>query len=170
MTAVYGMNGRLGTVSFPRKDEQQFDKPYSDATAQVIDEEVRLVRLAFFTGVWLLLTHGGCRVLLLRLLVSTAYQRTKALLEEHATQLKQARATRAERLSVSDVVFQVPPPPSPTPGRGVVAGEGDDKPERHCSHCRPASVAHEPQAGGAWASWGGEGRTLRAFVTFFGLC
>ena len=43
MTAVYGMNGRVGTVSFPRKDEQQFDKPYSDATAQVIDEEVRCV-------------------------------------------------------------------------------------------------------------------------------
>ena len=41
MTTVYGMNARIGTVSFPQKNEQQFDKPYSDATAQVIDEEVR---------------------------------------------------------------------------------------------------------------------------------
>jgi ATP-dependent Zn protease len=77
MTAVYGMNTRIGNVSFPRKDEQQFDKPYSDATAQVIDEEVRL-------------------------LVSTAYERTRALLQEHAAHLKAV----AELLLLKETINQ----------------------------------------------------------------
>ena len=54
--AVYGMNRKVGLLSFP-PDEQKLDKPYSDETAQVIDEEVRK-------------------------LVDTAYERTLALLEE----------------------------------------------------------------------------------------
>jgi hypothetical protein len=40
MTAVYGMNETVGRVSFP-KDENSFNKPYSESTAQLIDEEVR---------------------------------------------------------------------------------------------------------------------------------
>ena len=43
MTTVYGMNERVGRMSFPRKDEMQFDKPYSEGTAHMIDEEVRLL-------------------------------------------------------------------------------------------------------------------------------
>lgn len=38
--AVYGMNERVGLVSF-RMDREAFDKPYSDETARLIDEEVR---------------------------------------------------------------------------------------------------------------------------------
>ncbi|KAG2493646.1 hypothetical protein HYH03_008163 [Edaphochlamys debaryana] len=38
--AVYGMNEKVGLVSF-RMDREAFDKPYSDETAQLIDEEVR---------------------------------------------------------------------------------------------------------------------------------
>jgi len=37
---VYGMNTKVGMVSFPPK-ENEFSKPYSPATAQLIDEEVR---------------------------------------------------------------------------------------------------------------------------------
>lgn len=37
--AVYGMNERVGLVSF-RMDREAFDKPYSDETARLIDEEV----------------------------------------------------------------------------------------------------------------------------------
>ena len=54
--AVYGMNRKVGLLSFP-PDEQKLDKPYSDETAQVIDEEVRKI-------------------------VDEAYERTLALLEE----------------------------------------------------------------------------------------
>eukprot|EP00892_Ulva_mutabilis_P001410 jgi/Ulvmu1/1126/UM106_0043.1 len=40
--AVYGMNDRVGLVSFP-PDKQRLDKPYSDDTARLIDQEVRAV-------------------------------------------------------------------------------------------------------------------------------
>ena len=54
--AVYGMNEKIGLLSFP-KDEQSLKSPYSEDTARMIDEEVRL-------------------------LVDKAYQRTVALVEE----------------------------------------------------------------------------------------
>jgi AFG3 family protein len=62
MVSIYGMNSRVGTVSFPRREER-FDKPYSDATAQMIDEEVRTV-------------------------VEQCYARTRSLLTEHADKVK----------------------------------------------------------------------------------
>jgi hypothetical protein len=71
------MNERIGQVSFPPRDEQQFNKPYSDTTAQVIDDEVRK-------------------------LVSTAYERTKALLQQHAAILKQV----AELLLAKETISQ----------------------------------------------------------------
>lgn len=45
--SVYGMNERIGLVSFPPRQEA-FDKPYSQETAHMIDQEVRA---------------AGCRVL-----------------------------------------------------------------------------------------------------------
>jgi hypothetical protein len=38
--SVYGMNERIGLVSFPPRQEA-FDKPYSQETAHMIDQEVR---------------------------------------------------------------------------------------------------------------------------------
>jgi cell division protease FtsH len=44
MVTLYGMNDRIGLVSFnDRGGEYQFQKPYSDETAKMIDEEVRKV-------------------------------------------------------------------------------------------------------------------------------
>jgi len=40
--SVYGMNERVGLVSFPPRQEA-FDKPYSQETAHMIDQEVRAV-------------------------------------------------------------------------------------------------------------------------------
>ncbi len=77
MTAVYGMNARVGTLSFPRKEEQQFDKPYSDATAQIIDEEVRKV-------------------------VDECYARTRSLLTLHAAKVKGV----AELLLEKEIISQ----------------------------------------------------------------
>merc|ERR1711988_1156644 len=41
--AVYGMNKKVGNLSFkvPDENEPSFDKPYSESTAQLIDEEAR---------------------------------------------------------------------------------------------------------------------------------
>ncbi|CAG8646342.1 10177_t:CDS:1, partial [Scutellospora calospora] len=48
--SVYGMNSNVGPLSFhnPNETEPQFQKPYSEETAKMIDEEVRkLVSLAY---------------------------------------------------------------------------------------------------------------------------
>lgn len=39
---IYGMNEKVGLVSFPQ-EENRFDKPYSNETARLIDEEARKV-------------------------------------------------------------------------------------------------------------------------------
>ena len=77
MTSLYGMNARVGRVSFPRKDSE-FEKPYSEATAQVIDEEVRA-------------------------LVDSCYARTRALLQEHAASLKGVAELLLQRETISQV-------------------------------------------------------------------
>jgi AFG3 family protein len=53
---TYGMNARVGLLSFPREDDEGFGtSPYSQATARMIDEEVRkMVADAYNTTVTLL--------------------------------------------------------------------------------------------------------------------
>ncbi|GIL73714.1 hypothetical protein Vretimale_5398 [Volvox reticuliferus] len=77
--AVYGMNERVGLVSF-RMDRDAFDKPYSDETARLIDEEVRSF-------------------------VDMAYKRTVALVEKHRELIEAmtAELLRKEVLSLDDV-------------------------------------------------------------------
>ena len=41
MVAIHGMNEKVGNVSFYGLSQDQFQKPYSDDTAKMIDEEVR---------------------------------------------------------------------------------------------------------------------------------
>lgn len=64
MVTVYGMNDKVGNVSFydPNSD-QAFTKPYSEETSKMIDHEVRL-------------------------LIEKAYNRTKALLSEKLDNVK----------------------------------------------------------------------------------
>lgn len=78
MTAVYGMNHKVGNVSFKdSSSESQFQKPYSDQTAELIDEEVRT-------------------------LISEVYQRTKDLLIEKQEGLVKI----AEKLLEKEILFQ----------------------------------------------------------------
>ena len=78
MTTVYGMNHKVGNVSFRDSGgDAQFQKPYSDQTAEMIDEEVRA-------------------------LISTVYERTKKLLLEKQEGLIQV----AEKLLEKEILFQ----------------------------------------------------------------
>lgn len=78
MVSVYGMNDKVGNVSFydPNQD-QTFTKPYSDETAKMIDEEVRK-------------------------LIDAAYERTKALLTEKKNEVEKL----AKKLLDKEVLFQ----------------------------------------------------------------
>lgn len=78
MVSIYGMNERIGNVSFndPNMD-QRFSKPYSEQTAQVIDEEVKKM-------------------------IDTAYQRTKILLNEKRPELE----IIARELLEKEIIFK----------------------------------------------------------------
>lgn len=80
MVAYYGLNDEIGNISFydsTGRNEQGFQKPYSEATAQKIDQEVSK-------------------------LVKDAYERTKKILLEHRDELDALAALLLEK----EVVFQ----------------------------------------------------------------
>jgi cell division protease FtsH len=78
MVTVYGMSDKIGNISFydPQQD-QSFTKPYSDETAKLIDEEVRM-------------------------LIDSAYERTRALLLGKKGDVEKL----AEALLEREVLFQ----------------------------------------------------------------
>lgn len=78
MVKIYGMNDKVGNLSFyDPQGEYQFNKPYSDTTAELIDEEVRKM-------------------------IDTVYQRTKDLLNEKREGLEKLAAKLLEK----EVLFQ----------------------------------------------------------------
>lgn len=78
MVTVYGMNDKVGNVSFyDPAAENSFTKPYSEETSKLIDQEVRK-------------------------LIDVAYEKTKALLTEKRPQVEKL----AEALLDKEVLFQ----------------------------------------------------------------
>jgi cell division protease FtsH len=79
MVTVYGMNDKIGNVSFydSKQGDYNFNKPYSEATATTIDDEVRL-------------------------LILNAYERTKQLLSEKKNELEIV----AKELLAKEIIFQ----------------------------------------------------------------
>ena len=79
MVVMYGMNPKVGNVSYndPTGQEYGYGKPYSEKTAEMIDEEIRIF-------------------------IDSAYQRTKQLLEQHREHLN----TLAEVLLEKEIIFQ----------------------------------------------------------------
>ncbi len=79
MVTIYGMNERIGNISFHNSGEQEYTmtKPYSDETARLIDEEVRA-------------------------LILVQYNRTKDLLSQHIHHLH----SLATELLKKEVLFK----------------------------------------------------------------
>lgn len=77
MVTIYGMNKKVGQISFTDNKEMSFGKPYSEATAQIIDEEVKKI-------------------------IDSAYERTLGLLKEHRDDLEKV----AQVLLAKEVIFQ----------------------------------------------------------------
>ena len=78
MITVYGMNDKLGNISYyDPSQEQTFTKPYSEKTAEMIDNEVRK-------------------------LIEASYERTKALLNEKRSEVDKL----AKALLEKEVLFQ----------------------------------------------------------------
>jgi AFG3 family protein len=78
MVTIYGMNAAVGNVSFhDPQNEYNFSKPYSDRTAQLIDEEVRKI-------------------------IFDAYERTKQLLIDNRNGLEKL----AKKLLEKEILFQ----------------------------------------------------------------
>jgi cell division protease FtsH len=78
MVTMYGMNEKVGNVSFnDPQGEFGFGKPYSDTTAELIDEEVRNI-------------------------IKEAYERTKQLLRERGKELE----IIAQELLAKEIIFQ----------------------------------------------------------------
>lgn len=88
MISIYGMNDKVGNVSFYGLSRDQVMKPYSEATASLIDEEVRKI-------------------------VETQYIRAKALLTERRQELEilAQRLLEKEVLLKSDVLKLIGPRP-----------------------------------------------------------
>jgi AFG3 family protein len=79
MVTIYGMNAAIGNMSYydSKQADYAFQKPYSDATAEKIDKEVRAI-------------------------IDEAYQRTKALLIQH----RQYLDVIAKELLEKEILFQ----------------------------------------------------------------
>jgi len=79
MVTVYGMNDKIGNVSFydSKKADYEFNKPYSEATSKTIDEEVRNI-------------------------IQEAYERTKRLLVDKRRELE----IIAQELLKKEIIFQ----------------------------------------------------------------
>ena len=57
MVSIYGMNAKIGNISFyDPQSEGSFQKPYSEETGKIIDDEVRLLSETAYKRVTALLT------------------------------------------------------------------------------------------------------------------
>jgi cell division protease FtsH len=58
MISIFGMNDKVGNVSFYAMSQDSFNKPYSDETAKLIDDEVReLIEDQYKRAQQLLINH-----------------------------------------------------------------------------------------------------------------
>ncbi|WPP52551.1 ATP-dependent zinc metalloprotease FtsH [Catalinimonas niigatensis] len=111
MVTIYGMNDKIGNISFhdSQQGDYNFNKPYSEATAQTIDEEVRKI-------------------------ITDSYNRTRQLLMDKKEQLE----ILAKELLDKEILFQSDldrligkrPFSRPTNYQAYTEGEGEHESEK----------------------------------------
>lgn len=146
--AVYGMNPKIGLLSFP-PDDNRLDKPYSQETAKIIDEEAR-ARLSAHSG---LSRFGGeCSAAMMRAVAQPPFPFFVL-----AGAGDRAQALRAHAGAC---------PHAPPPRRGArdgAAREGGAEPPRPGGDSREAALLdagapqHRPVPRGGGGRRGGEG-------------
>lgn len=110
MITIFGMNDKVGQISFHSLSQDQFQRPYSDNTATLIDDEVRK-------------------------LVESQYQRAQELLKKHKRELEilADQLLEKEVLLKSDVERLIGARPSDVIERAKKNGqhkiEGEEQPE-----------------------------------------
>ncbi len=106
MVAVYGMNEKVGNVSFYGMQQDQFSKPYSDDTARLIDQECRKM-------------------------IDEQYDRAQALLKERDKELHLLAAALLDKevLTKSDVARLIGDSPYDDKNKPLVSGKPPIIPE-----------------------------------------
>ena len=106
MVAIYGMNEKVGNVSFYGMQQDQFSKPYSDDTAKLIDQECRKM-------------------------IDEQYDRAQALLQERSKELHLLAAALLDKevLTKSDVARLIGDSPFDDKNKPLVSGKPPIIPE-----------------------------------------
>ncbi len=114
MITVFGMNDKVGQVSFYGLQNDTFQKPFSDDTASLIDGEVRR-------------------------LVDSQYQRAQALLKERRDELEKLAQALLDKevLHKSDVERLIGPTPFATPPKVRQNGTADEDGEKQQDEEQP---------------------------------
>ncbi len=112
MVTIYGMSEKVGNVSYYGLAQETYEKPYSNATAELIDKEVRT-------------------------LIDKQYERAKALLKEKNKELHALANALLEKevLHKSDIERIIGPRPWADPdaphGPGEPTPDGEQLPSEH---------------------------------------
>lgn len=116
MVAIYGMNENVGNVSFHGLQKDQFNKPYSENTSAMIDDEVRKM-------------------------VTEQFERAKQLLTEKRTELETLANALLEREVIvkNDLEMLIGPRPYPEPEKVRLSEKHDIEPQDEIAVTEPNS-------------------------------
>ncbi len=122
MVSVYGLDDKVGNVSFYGLSQDQFQKPYSDDTATLIDNRVREI-------------------------IDSQYERAKQLLREHRAELDMLAKQLLEKevLLKSDIERMIGPRPFQIKGTTAKDEEMETNPVDHVTVVVPPIPGNEDQ-------------------------
>lgn len=118
MVTIYGMNDKVGNVSFnPNREDMSFHRPYSEETASQIDKEVRAI-------------------------IDTAYQRTRELLLSRKTELEIIAQTLLEKEVIfkDDMTTLIGDRPYPDPSDEIVPPLTDEATSKDAESTPPVET------------------------------